>query len=184
MGPLAEDYCAIVLRELLIALEYSHSKHILHGKVSAGKLLLNLNGEVKLSNFTSAEQCVTPRKLHNYSDVHWLAPEVVVESDCDTKVDIWAVGITAIQIAEGEPPYADIHPMRVRFIITQRDPPTLEGDFSPLFKEFVALCLRKNVGERPTAKTLLLHPFIKNAKDTSLLIPLMAQAAAARNVLD
>lgn len=87
------------------------------------------------------------------------------------------MGVTAIEMAKGEPPYADLHPMRVLFLIPKNPPPTLEGKFSQPFREFVATCLQKDPNERPTVKDLLKHKFITKAKGTKTLTELIERRA-------
>ncbi|XP_040206684.1 mitogen-activated protein kinase kinase kinase kinase 3 isoform X1 [Rana temporaria] len=181
-GPLSEQQIAYVSRETLQGLYYLHNKGKMHRDIKGANILLTDNGHVKLADFgVSAQITATIAKRKSFIGTpYWMAPEVAAverKGGYNQLCDIWAVGITAIELAELQPPMFDLHPMRALFLMTKSNfqPPKLKDKmkWSNSFHHFVKMALTKNPKKRPTAEKLLQHPFVTQPLNRTLAIELL-----------
>eukprot|EP00063_Salmo_salar_P086793 XP_014061628.1 PREDICTED: mitogen-activated protein kinase kinase kinase kinase 3-like isoform X9 [Salmo salar] len=181
-GPLSESQIAYMSRETLQGLYYLHNKGKMHRDIKGANILLTDNGYVKLADFgVSAQITATLAKRKSFIGTpYWMAPEVAAverKGGYNQLCDIWAVGITAIELAELQPPMFDLHPMRALFLMTKSNfqSPKLKDKvkWGNNFHHFVKLSLTKNPKKRPTAEKLLQHPFVSQPLSRTLAIELL-----------
>lgn len=172
-GPIAERYCAVIVRETLVALNYLHKSGIIHRDIKAANILLTSTGRILLCDFgvaaSLASNSVHSKRSTFVGTPYWMAPEVITEGKTyDQKADVWSLGITIYEMATGNPPLADVEQMRVIMLIPKSKPPRLpaEGDFSPAMRDFVAACLNEEPKERATSEELNKLKWIKTFAKT------------------
>nr|XP_046234027.1 mitogen-activated protein kinase kinase kinase kinase 3-like [Scatophagus argus] len=185
-GPLTESQIAYVLRETLQGLFYLHSRGKMHRDIKGANILLTDNGYVKLADFgVSAQITMTIAKRKSFIGTpYWMAPEVAAverKGGYNQLCDIWAVGITAIELAELQPPMFDLHPMRALLMMTKSNfqPPKLKDKikWTGNFHQFVKITLTKNPKKRPAADKLLQHPFVSQPLSRTLAIELLEKVS-------
>eukprot|EP01126_Amoeba_proteus_P019671 TRINITY_DN2019_c0_g1_i4.p1 TRINITY_DN2019_c0_g1~~TRINITY_DN2019_c0_g1_i4.p1 ORF type:complete len:258 (+),score=56.45 TRINITY_DN2019_c0_g1_i4:841-1614(+) len=162
---MTESEIALIMLECLKALEYIHRMHRIHRDIKSDNILLDTNGSVKLADFGYTVQLTEAKNKRNTTigTPYWEAPEVITGDPYDSKVDIWSLGIMAIEMAEGEPPYMDLPPLTALRLIVVDGIPPLVKQVSSEFNTFIDMCLEIGVTARATSQELLRHPFILKA---------------------
>ncbi|XP_070539407.1 mitogen-activated protein kinase kinase kinase kinase 4-like isoform X2 [Ptychodera flava] len=167
---LKEEWISYICREILRGLSHLHANHVIHRDIKGQNVLLTENAEVKLVDFgVSAQLDKTIGRRNTFIGTpYWMAPEVIAcdedpAATYDYRSDIWSLGISALEMAEGAPPLCDMHPMRALFLIPRNPPPRLKSKkWNKKFHNFIEQCLVKDYTKRPNTEGLLKHPYIRD----------------------
>ncbi|KAH0795923.1 STE/STE11/CDC15 protein kinase [Histomonas meleagridis] len=158
-----EHLAATYIYQVLIGLKYLHSQSIIHRDIKAANILLS-NNIAKLSDFGISVNISDPNQQADMNcqlSAYWSAPEAINMEPITEKSDIWSLGITAIEMFTGAPPYFDLAPIPAMFKIVQNQETPLPDNISPEFKEFLQGCLTRNVTFRKSIDELLESKWIR-----------------------
>ncbi|KAJ7152190.1 kinase-like domain-containing protein [Mycena crocata] len=174
---IAEAQMSKICFEMCKGLEYLHSQNIIHRDIKSDNVMLDTLGQVKLKGFGFSATLTSqqPMRTAAVGTPYWMAPEVITKSEYGSKVDIWALGIVAIEMIEKEPPYIAQAPIEALRLIHENGTPTLKNPqaVSEVMKAWFFLCVCVNVPSRATASELLEHPFFQTACGSEGLAPLL-----------
>ncbi|EPS44672.1 hypothetical protein H072_1337 [Dactylellina haptotyla CBS 200.50] len=173
-GRINEKYLTIIVRETVTALAFIHKFGVIHRDVKAANILVGNNGRVQLCDFGVSALVQNPQTKRStfVGTPWWMAPEVILENQSyNYKADIWSLGITILEIANGHPPYHDQEPMRALLMIPRQPPSRLEGgDWSQALRDFVSYCLCELPDDRMSADELAKQKLLKSTARTPVSI--------------
>lgn len=170
-GKFPENLVGLYMSQVLHGLLYLHEQGVIHRDIKGANILTTKQGLVKLADFGVATRTTTLHESSVVGTPYWMAPEVIELSGATTASDIWSLGCTVIELLDGKPPYHKLQPMHALFRIVNDDHPPLPEGASPVVRDFLMQCFQKDPNLRVSARKLLKHPWIANARRSDSVVP-------------
>ena len=164
---LSEKIISSIIKMLLNSIKFLHKNNIIHRDIKGNNILLNENGKIQLCDFGTSTMYISNRNLKKAGSSYWMSPEMCKGNEYNFPTDIWSLGITCIELAEGNPPYSEVKSLIAMKTIAKNPPQSLKNPekFSKNFNNFISLCLKINPNERGNIDQLINHDFIKELSD-------------------
>ena len=161
----SEVEVATMMEMILKGLILMHSENLIHRDIKGANILISEEGYAKLGDFgVGAVLSEEKYRISKKGSPYWMSPQVASSVKYDFKTDIWSLGITCVELLEGEPPFSDLKPKNVMEKISKHPPSAEEiidlNEHTSEFKSFVEHCLEIDPKKRYSAKELLKHEFI------------------------
>ena len=170
-GRFPENLVGLYMSQVLHGLLYLHEQGVIHRDIKGANILTTKQGLVKLADFGVASRTTGLHESSVVGTPYWMAPEVIELSGATTASDIWSLGCTVIELLDGKPPYHALQPMPALFRIVNDDHPPLPQGASPAVLDFLMQCFQKDPNLRVSARKLLKHPWIVNARRSDAVDP-------------
>ncbi|KAF5124625.1 hypothetical protein DV452_000007 [Geotrichum candidum] len=178
---LTEEQISTICFETCKGLQHLHRQNIIHRDIKSDNMLLDAQGHVKITDFGFCAK-LTEHKSKRATMVgtpYWMAPEVVKQKEYGAKVDVWSLGIMAIEMIESEPPYLNEEPLKALYLIATNGTPKLKrpDKLSKEIKSFLSVCLCVDVNYRASTDELVQHEFLKKGCSLQSLASLLTYKA-------
>ena len=168
---ISENEISAIIYNVLQGINFIHKKNLINRDIKGRNILVGKNGSVKLCDFGICKKYVeNGMKKFRGGSPYWMAPEILKKEEYNQNIDIWALGITCIELAEYEPPYSKYSPVEVLKKIIKNPPKGLNepSNWSKEFNDFISRCLELDKNKRPFSDELLKHDFITNLDKKNL----------------
>ncbi|KAL6054967.1 Serine/threonine-protein kinase 36 [Balamuthia mandrillaris] len=183
LSDITEPHIARICKDTLEGLVYLHTRDspIIHRDIKSDNILLGNDGSIKITDFGYGAR-IGGSYANNRTSVvgttYWMAPEVVTGKQYTCNVDVWSLGVMAVETVEGEPPYMRESMLKALFLIAKEGIPPFKNPegMSDALQDFIHQCTIMEAAERPSSSDMLSHPFLEQACSHSDLVPLVRKA--------
>jgi len=165
--PEIEEVAAYVVREVATGLAYLHSYNRLHRDIKSDNIFVGIGGIVKIGDLGCCVHLTQEKQKRSemQGTANWMAPECIMQKPYDSKIDVWSLGVTLMEMCQRDPPYFDETVYQAMYLICKHGVPELNEPerWSDELKEFLKVCTKMDPAQRIATVDLLENPWFEKA---------------------